>query len=206
VPTPANDFLGPVLAELLARYPELRVEVVAADGTLDLLAGGFDAALHVGAVGAAGSLGVVRLGRIAPVLAASARYLERAPPLRHPHDLADPGHAIIAYGRSRRVRRWEFVHAKGATTTVEVPAGSRALVTSKALVAQLVAAGSGLALIPRPAAHRLPGVVILEPGGYRPAAGPFSVVTPSARTAAPKVRAFVDVMRAFVAAHPDLFD
>jgi len=205
VPTPANEFLGPVLAELLARAPELRLEVVASDGSLDLLGEGFDAVLHVGPVRASNSFGIVRLGHIAPVLAASTRYLERSPPLRRPHDLTHPAHAIVTYGRSRRVRRWEFVHANGGTTTVEVPASARALVTSKVLVAQLVAAGTGVALIPRTAALALPGVKILEPGGYRPASGPFSVVTPSARLTAPKVRAFIEIMKAFVATQTDLF-
>lgn len=205
VPTPASDFVGPVIAELLVRYPELRVEVVASDRPLDVVSGGFDAALHVGSIRGAGrTLGVVRLGRMAPVLASSKRYLDRAPPLRHPRDLANAGHSIVAVGRSRN-RTWEFEPAKGGPTVTIVPPAPRALVTAKALVAHLVAAGGGLGLVPRTAALAVPGIVVVEPGGYRPASGPFSLVTPSARTSAPKVRAFVDAMRAFCAARPDLF-
>ena len=205
IPTPTGDFIAPVLAGMLARYPDLRVEVVMSENPLDILADGFDAALHAGAIKAASTLGVVRLGSLVPVLAASARYLERAPPLRHPRDLADPGHAIVAYGTERRARRWEFVNATGTTTTAVVSATPRALVTSKALVAQLLAAGIGVSLIPRAAALAHPDLRILEPGGYRPVRGPFSVVMPSARTAAPKVRAFIDAMKAFIATRADLF-
>jgi DNA-binding transcriptional LysR family regulator len=205
IPTPASDFLGPVVADLLVRYPELRVEIVASDRPLDVISNGVDAALHVGSIGGAGhTLGVVRLGQIAPVLAASKRYLDRAPPLRHPRDIANPAHAIVAVGRSRK-RTWEFVPAKGGATVTVEPPTPRALVTAKALVAQLVAAGAGLGLVPRTSLVALPSLVIVEPGGYRPAAGAFSLVTPSARTAAPKVRAFADAMRAFVATRPDLF-
>jgi len=203
IPTPAGDFLAPVVADVLARYPELRVEVVASDRPLDLVIEGFDAALHVGSVDAARTFGVVRLGSIAPVLAASRRYLDRAPPLRHPRDLADPAHAIVGFGRSRRMT-WSFVHAKTGAAVAVVPAAPRALVTAKALVAQLVAAGLGFGLVPRTAVLAL-DLAVLEPGGYRPASGPFSLVTPSARTAAPKVRAFADAMRGYIAARADLF-
>ncbi len=204
VPTPANDMLHTVLADMLARYPELRVEVVATDGPLDGVADGFDAALHVGAIRAGSTHGVVRLGRISPVLAGAARYLERAPPLRHPRDLADAAHAIVMCGRSRR-QTWHFVAAKGGATVAVTPAAPRALVPTKSLATQLVAAGLGLSIIPRAAALAHPGITILEPAGFRPASGPFSVVTPSARTTAPKVRAFVDAMKAYVAARTDLF-
>lgn len=204
IPTPAIDFIGPVVADVLARYPELRVEIVASDRPLDVIGDGVDAALFVGTVSAGGTLGVVRLGQISPVLAASKRYLDRAPPLRHPRDLADPAHAIVGFGRSRR-GPWRFVHAKGAVAEV-VPVAPRVLVTAKALVAQLVAAGAGIGLVPRPAAIALASsIVVLEPGGYRPVSGVFSLVTPSARTAAPKVRAFIDALKAFIATRDDLF-
>lgn len=202
IPTPAGDFLGPVFAQLFSRYPELRFEVAASDAPLELLAEGFDAALHVGTVRSASSYGVVGLGHIAPVLAASAAYLERAPAIRHPRDLSDPAHAIIA--RSRRAS-WQFVHGKTGNLLTIAPAAPRTLVSTKPLGAELAAAGLGLALVPRAAVLANPALRVVEPGGYRPAGGNCVLVTPSARTSAPKVRAFADAMRAFVAARPDLF-
>lgn len=203
-PSPATDFLGPVMADMLARYPELRVELVATDTPLDLIAGGFDAALHVGKLAAASTHGVVRLGRIGPVLAASPRYLERTPPLRHPRDLADPAHTLVGHRQQRRAR-WRFVHARSGAAVSVSPVPPRAVVSAKALVVQLVAAGIGMGLMPRTALASHPDLKILEPGGYRPDAGPFSLVTPSARATAPKVRAFIDAIRAFVRARPELF-
>lgn len=202
IPTPAADFLGPVLGEVLARYPELRLDLAISDTPIELLADGFDAALYGGSVRGSSTYGVTRLGRISPVLVASSRYLERAPPIRHPRDLADPAHAIIA--RSRR-SRWQFVHGKAGNLVTVAPAPARALVTAKAFSAALVAAGVGLALVPRAAllVHR--ELRVLEPGGYRPVGGPFCLVTPSSRTSAPKVRAFADAVRSFIASRPDLF-
>lgn len=202
VPTPGTDFLGAAFADMLARYPELRIEIASSDNPVDYLAEGFDAALHVGRVRAASSYGIQRIGYIAPVLAASPQYLERAPAIRHPRDLADPAHTTIT--RSRRAT-WSFVHGKTGNVLNITPAPPRALVNAKSLAAELVIAGVGIALIPRTAAHAHPDLRILEPGGYRPEGGHFALVTPSARTSAPKVRAFADALRAFVRTRPDLF-
>jgi hypothetical protein len=49
-------------------------------------------------------------------------------------------------------------------------------------------------------------VVPAAPRAFVTSKGPLSLVTPSARTSAPKVRAFADAMKALVAARPDLFD
>jgi len=70
---------------------------------------------------------------------------------------------------------------------------------------ELVAAGIGIAFIHRTTALAHPEVRILEPGGYRPVSGPISIITPSARTAPPKARAFIGAMQAYAATRPDLF-
>jgi DNA-binding transcriptional LysR family regulator len=200
VPTPvADDFIGPALAEYLRRYPDMRLEVVAEDRLVDLVTEGFDAALRIGRL-TDSALGAVRLAVLSPVLAAAPRYLERAPPLRRPRDLA--AHAFVAFGKRRR-QAWTFVGRGGATEDVElVP---RANATSAPLVAQLAAEGAGVALLPRSVVARA-GLAVLEPGGFRPRPSDLSIVTPSARISATKVRAFVDLMREFVASRPDLFD
>lgn len=200
VPTPvADDFVGPALAEYLRRYPDMRVEVVAEDRIVDLLTEGFDAAIRIARL-ADSSLGTARLAVVSPVLAAAQRYLDRAPPLRHPRDLT--AHATLAFGKRRR-QTWTFVGRGGATEDVDL--APRAIATSAPLVAQLAADGAGIALIPRFVAARA-GLAVLEPGGFRPQAFDLSIVTPSARMSATKVRAFIDLMRDFVAARSDIFD
>jgi DNA-binding transcriptional LysR family regulator len=202
IPTPGSDFLGPVFADMLVRYPEMRLEVATSDSPLGFLADGFDAALHAGRVPTASTYGIMRVGHIAPVLAASPRYLARVPAIRHPRDLADPAHTTIT--RSRRTK-WSFVHARTGKALTITPAAPRAIVTAKSLAAELVVTGVGVAMMPRPVALKHPELRILEPAGYRPAGGTFALVTPSARTSAPKVRAFAAALKAFVASRPDLF-
>jgi len=123
-------------------------------------------------------------------------------------ELEDAERAVADHQRAprgllRRRQTWAFVGRGGATEDVEL--APRANANSAPLVAQLAADGVGLALLPRSVAARA-GLVVLEPGGFRPQAFDLSVVTPSARTSATKVRAFVDLMRDFVQARPDIFD
>jgi len=200
VPTPiASDFLGPAIADYLRRYPDMRVEIQAEDRVVDIIGEGFDVAVRATTL-TDSQLGVVRLAIVAPVLAASTKYLDRAAPLRHPRDLAN--HSIIGFGRRRRMS-WPFVKRELVETVEVTP---RAIATSAPLVAQLVAEGAGLSLIPRFTALATPNVTIVEPSGFKPQSFDVSIVTPSARLAAPKVRAFIDLMRDYVAARTDLFD
>jgi len=200
VPTPvADDFIGPAIAEYIRRYPDIRVEVVAEDRLVDLIAENYDAAVRVAEL-ADSSLGSVRLGVVSPVLAASPRYLERAPPLRHPRDLA--AHTTVGFGRKRR-SRWHFANRSGTAATVDVT--FRAIANSAPMIADMVAAGTGVAIVPRFVAQAKQ-LAMLEPGGYRPAPVDIYIVTPSARATPAKVRAFVDLFRDYVAARCDMFE
>ncbi len=192
-----GDLVAPAIAEMLARYPDVRIEIITAEEPLEVE--DFDAALCIDVGQSARTRGVVKLGVISPVLAASRRYLDRAPPLRHPRDLENPAHSIV--GLQRR-SSWKFTNGSGTVVTVN-RAAPRTLVNAKVMVAQLVAAGAGLGLVPRSQIGT--ELTVLEPGGYRPMGGPFFLVTPSAGTAPPKVRAFADAARAYVATRPDLF-
>lgn len=199
VPTPtASDLLGPPIAEYVRRYPEMKLEIVAEDRIVDLIEEGFDASIRLARLPDS-SLGTIRLGTIRPVLATGQAYLDRAPALRHPRDLE--AHAIVGFGAKRK-QTWKFVRGTNDTTVDVTP---RVVSTSAPLVAQLCSAGAGLALLPRFTALAA-GLVIVELGGWQPESHDFSIVTPSARTVPPKLRAFVDLLHAFVISRPDVFE
>lgn len=199
VPTPtASDLIGPAIAEYLRRYRDMKVEIVAEDRLVDLVTEGFDAVLRLATLSDS-SLGAIRIGTVGPVLAAAQSYLDRAPPLRHPRDLAE--HAFVAFGKKRK-QTVTFVRGEAV---LDVELAPRAVANSAPLVAQMCAAGAGFAVIPRFTAVAA-GLVVVEPGGYRPEARAFSIVTPSARAIPPKTRAFVEIMRDYLATRTDIFD
>lgn len=200
VPTPVIDtFLGIALSEFIRRYPDMRVEVIATDALVDLVADGYDATIRIGS-SSTSTLGIAPLASIVPVLAASRAYLERAPRLERLGDLAS--HSVVGHSVKKRTT-WTLVSRSGEQEQVEVV--PRVLTNSAPLATQCVLAGAGIAILPRSIAAR-EGLVVLEPGGYRPPPVSLSVMAPSARAKTPKTRAFITLMREFVATHADLFD
>jgi len=200
VPTAVIDtFLGPALAELARRYPELRVEVVATDAVVDLVADGFDATIRLGS-SSASTLGISPLASIVPVLAASRAYLERAPRLERLADLAS--HSLIGHAGKKRTT-WTLVNRAGEQARIEV--SPRVFTNSAPLATQCVVSGAGIAIVPRAVAAR-ERLVVLEPEGYRPPTVTLAVMAPSARAKTPKTRAFIGILRELVTTHPDLFD
>jgi DNA-binding transcriptional LysR family regulator len=82
--------ITPVLLDLMAEHPELRVEFVLNDRFVDPLAEGVDLSIRVGPVGI-GDYVARRLGAIRRVLVASPDYLERRGRPATPDDLAEHG-------------------------------------------------------------------------------------------------------------------
>jgi DNA-binding transcriptional LysR family regulator len=200
VPTPVIDtFLGIALAEFIRRYAEMRVEVVATDAMVDLVADGYDATIRIGS-SSSPSLGISPLARIVPVLAASRAYLERAPRIERLADLAN--HSLVGHSGKKRTT-WTLVSRSGEEERVEVT--PRIVTNSAPLATQCVVAGAGISILPRSVALRA-GLIVLEPGGYRPPPVNLAIMAPSARAKAPKTRAFITLMREFVATHADIFD
>jgi DNA-binding transcriptional LysR family regulator len=80
--------LGPALADYLARYPEVVVDVRLDDRLVDLVEEGFDLALRVGALKDS-SLIARRLAPVRFVLCASPSYVKQYGAPRHPDDLSN---------------------------------------------------------------------------------------------------------------------
>jgi DNA-binding transcriptional LysR family regulator len=200
VPTSIIDtFLGMALSEFVRRYPEMRIDVVATDAVVDLVADGYDATIRIGS-SSPPSLGISPLATIVPVLAASRAYLERAPRIERLADLAS--HSLVGHSGKRRTA-WTFESRSGEQERVDVT--PRVVTHSAPLATQCVIAGAGISILPRSVALG-EGLVVLEPGGYRPPPVSVAILVPSARAKAPKSRAFITLMREFVATHADLFD
>ena len=101
---------GPVMGPLLAKNPNLELEIVATDRLVDIVDEGFDAGIRLGESLQDGMTAVKIKPRLRLTVVGSAAYFERHPVPRTPTDLKE--HACIRnIYPSGRAYPWEFSRA-----------------------------------------------------------------------------------------------
>jgi DNA-binding transcriptional LysR family regulator len=183
-----NHLTGP-LAEFKARYPELTLEAVFTDRSVDLLAEGFDLAIRVGEL-LDTQLVAHRLATIEMFVCASPAYLQRRGTPREPEELAHHECMLYSY------------HALPGTWALQGPRGEVSVQVTGTLVANharmlVEAACQGLGLIFVPVFHTAPylrdgRLCRVLPGWQRSVI--LQVLFPHARHLPAKVRVFVDFL------------
>ncbi|HTJ44374.1 MAG TPA: LysR substrate-binding domain-containing protein [Kofleriaceae bacterium] len=186
------DLLGPVVAEMLAKFPDVRVEVVCSDRVVDLIDEGFDVAIRAGSL-SDGSLIARRLMDSIPhVIVAAPSYVEAHGSPDSPDELAD--HECLIFSGNRDRSTWRF---KKGGKQVEVQVTGRCSINDFDLLRQAALAGHGIARLPAQMAcpdlrdERLVRVMT----DWNTTEVPLSIVYPSTRHLSPKVRAFIDLAR-----------
>lgn len=193
-PSPAVQFrLAPLVIAFMARYPEIRIEIVIDEAFIDVVAGGFDAGVRYGESIDQDMIAVSLGGPQRYRLVGSPDYFARHGKPQSPEDLA--GHRCFSHLFPRgNVLRWEF--EKDGRTLQFVPDDH--LLTNDG-VTRLAAVRAGLGLTVTfeeyleadLEAGRL--VAVLEEWcPYFP--GPF-LYYPSRRLMPPALRAFVDFVK-----------
>ncbi|OHX14068.1 LysR family transcriptional regulator [Chromobacterium sphagni] len=179
--------LAPLLAEFMARYPEIGVELELSDQLVDLVADGYDAVFRIGQLADSG-LVARRLRPYRMMAAAAPAYLAARGVPRTPAELA--GHDCLGFSRWQRDDGWDALARRHG---VEIGA-SRFQCNQGQALRQLALAGAGLALQAEAlladdvAAGRL--VSLLD--GYLPPPKPMHLIYPADRQPLPKLRVFVD--------------
>ena len=182
----------PALPDFHARYPDLRVAISTTDRFVDLVADGIDCAVRVGALSDT-SLVARRVGEMAQINCASPAYLARHGTPRSPDDL--PDHVAVGYFSSRTGREldWEYADMdSGEMHTVKM----HSVVSVNSSQAYLACCLAGLGLIQAPRDGLAPlladGSLVEVLPEWRAGPLPVSVVFPTGRHLAPRVRIFVD--------------
>jgi DNA-binding transcriptional LysR family regulator len=144
--TASNAFGQVVLAPLLPRfqalYPDVELELVLTDATLDLVAERIDVALRLGPR-PEGDVVAAQLAPSAKHVVASPGYLERSPPIAAPADLA--AHPCLAFPFEGFRSHWLFRAPDGQETAVGIGGG---LTCGNAMVLRdLAIAGLGPTLV-----------------------------------------------------------
>lgn len=183
-------FLGDVFAELLRKYPELRVELVCTDRNTAIVEEGFDMAIRAGALEDS-SLIARKLGQVEQVLVASPAYLQRHGEPEHPRELRR--HQGLLFGSAKGGAAWTLRRGDEQAPASPEP---RLVANDFDVIHAAALAGHGVAMLAeikvreQLAAGRLRRVM----PEWRPPEVPLHALYPSAQHLAPKVAALVGLM------------
>ncbi|QNM95300.1 LysR family transcriptional regulator [Chitinimonas koreensis] len=184
-----TEALMPVLADYLARHPQVDVDAVLSDRVADLVEEGFEAAIRIGPL--PDSALIARpLAPYRLMICASPGYLaRRGTPLR-PEELS--GHECLSFSPAA-VAHWRL---EGADGICSVPVSGRLQVNHGQALRMAALHGLGIVLQPAillEADVRAGRLVRLFPG-YELPSRPMSVVYLPDRYRSPRLRSFVDFM------------
>lgn len=182
--------MGRWLPAFMARYPEVKVDLVCNDRYVDLIEEGFDVAVRLARELPDSSLVARRLASTETMLVASPDYLRRCGTPVQPDELAR--HNCLIYSLAPKPNEWTLTSSDGDRTTVAVQGGFR---SNTSMVLRLAAlAGTGIAATASFIVHGdlARGDLVQVLPAYRMRARDVYAMYPHNRHLSPKVRAFVD--------------
>lgn len=190
----AQLLVGPLMADFLARYPEIHLEVTAEDALVDIVAGGFDAGIrfHDSVPEDMVAIPIGASFRFAVV--GSPAYFERHDVPVHPHDLFR--HDCIRYRfASGRLFKWEF---EKDGETIETDVKGRTTLNDQDLAVRAAVDGMGLAFVFEDYALRAiaDGRLCRVLDDWCPSTPGFMIYYPRQRQLPSALRAFIDMVRA----------
>jgi DNA-binding transcriptional LysR family regulator len=178
----------PRLQALLARHPQLRIDLRMSDGFVDLVEEGLDVAIRIGEIGDAAFV-ARRLGITHRVVVVAPAYLKGRRPPRTPADLAD--HECVVYSGLATPNEWRF---EGNAGPQVVRVRGRLEINSSEGVREAVLAGMGVGFLPvwliGPDLQRKALQALLA--DYRAATLPIHGISPPSRRWSAKVKALLD--------------
>lgn len=184
-------YLGPLIPEFLAAFPDIQLELSFSDETVDLVGEGFDAAVRVRILEDS-SLVARKLAPVRTRVVASCAYWQARGKPQRPEDLAM--HACFHYANATGGTNWRFDGPSGAKATVRIQ--PRLVYDNADAIGPALCAGLGVARQPDFIAFTDINAGRLEPV-LDDWAGPeawLHVLTPPGRAAPRKLRAFSDFM------------
>jgi DNA-binding transcriptional LysR family regulator len=186
--------LGDVVAECLARHPQMSIELVLTDRQVELVAEKFDLAFRGGPLKDT-SVVAHELGRARQRCYAAAEYLRERGTPRTPRDLLQ--HDCILFAPFAPRGRWTF---RSRGRTVEVPVRGRLVVNSIPLALDVATRGLGIVRVPGTlAAEGKQLVEVLDT--YAPPPRPAYAVHPSGGRVTPAARVFLEVAKRHLERH-----
>ena len=187
--------LSPKLAQFARDYPDVALDITSEDDTRgDLVAGGFDAGIHLGEFLQRDMVAVKVTGKQRAAIVAAPTYFDSHPKPKTPRDLT--AHRCLRYrmGAHGPVYRWEF-EKRGKPVTVSI---SGPLVVNDAefmFRAALDGVGLAFALEDYVVEHIARGELVRVLEDWCPPFDGYFLYYPSRRHQPPALQALVDALR-----------
>lgn len=187
-----SDLALPMLADFMAAYPDVALDLELTDRVVDVVEEGFDVVLRVGTP-ADSRLSARRVGRFNRCVVASPAYLAAHGTPRVPEDLLQHRCLHYRFPSSGRIEQWPL---RGLPTSTELPQS----MVCNTIETRLCFAirGQGIAYLPD---HSVRSAVasgqlqrVLD--DYVDAPGELHLLWPSGRHVVPRVRVFIDFVAA----------
>lgn len=191
----ARHRLARLLPSFMDQFPEITVDLSVSDHRIDPIADQVDVTIRVGPLGDS-ELIAVRLGEVRRIIAGSPRYLARHGVPEQAADLA--GHNCLQLSGFSRLVQWPMVE-QGKRVMVPVKGSIRA--DSADFLLDLALAGAGLVRFGDflgEAAVKDGRLVLVLSHCHDPDPQPITALILPGRQNIPRVRAFVDFLKASV--------
>ena len=183
--------LAPAIPDLLARYPELEIDMTMNDRFVDLIDEGYDVAVRIGRL-TESALVARKLAPLRRVVCASPAYLAARGIPEQPSDLST--HDCLSYSNMALSDEWSFVGRDGKPISVAVKGRLRVNNGETLRIAAL----RGMGLVNQPSfivgADLQAGTLVGVLTEHMSQDGGVYAVYPHSRHLSPKVRAFVDFL------------
>ncbi len=189
-PVFARLYLVPQLPAFFTRYPEITVDIVVTERTVNLVEEGIDLAIQNGAVKDVSC--VARRIATTPVITVGSRsYLQAHGVPATPGELER--HRCVVYAPQGAPRPWGFA---GESGHIEIRPSGNVRTNDAEQIRAAVLCGLGLAHAPGWlfAPEIASGAVLVVLRNHEPAPLPISAVYPSGRRMATKLRVFIDFL------------
>jgi DNA-binding transcriptional LysR family regulator len=192
-----NQYIAPALPEFMRRFPEIRIDLMLSNYTVDLVAQNIDIDIRIGKLEDS-SLVARKLSSAHRIVCAAPSYLGMSAPLEKPTDLTN--HNCLAYRLSLGNPVWRFIDRAGKLLEVPVVGSLQSDNGSSLLSAAL--AGAGVVIMPDWAVseHLAAGRLVRVLPGYQASHIEFDngiyAVFHHATQIQSKVRVFVDYLAA----------
>ncbi|MCM5571536.1 LysR family transcriptional regulator [Burkholderiaceae bacterium FT117] len=185
------EHVVPLLPEFHRRYPDITVQIVAANRYYDIIDNNVDLAIRTREYEADSNITIRRLAEMRRILAASPEYLARNGVPAAPEDLAD--HRMLVYTYANRPDELRFTR-RGRTQSVRIQPFLEA--NDGQILRNAALDGLGILIQPSYIVHDdvVAGRLVPVLGDYELPRLMMNIAYPSRRHLPAKVRAFIDFL------------